>query len=182
VTAGEITRIEQDWTVVVGNPDAATGSPQIAVQMKPDANADYGCLFLLNYADQPSFTSGGTQLQGWDGTTLQKSQSYGSEALGKNQNERVTFTLHMEVKNDRLDFGFDNLKSWTWGNKSALAVNVPYSMRYLNGYSTADSVNNSVIMVGSAKVTSMTITAVRFYDNKGKLVKTDLSTPVYPTP
>jgi hypothetical protein len=174
-----VTRIEQDWTIVVGNPNSTNGTPQIALQMKPDPAVDAGCLFLLNYADQPSYTAGGTQLQIWNGSNCLSYQSWGSQSLGKQANEKITFTMFMEVDGTNLTFGYTNLKSWTWGNNNNQTVTTPSTATSLPNYATSDTTANSLIMVGSAQVSSMTISAVRYYSGK-TLVKTDTSTSVFP--
>jgi len=178
-SAQTYTRIEQDWTIIVGAANSANGTPQIALQMKPDPALEEGCLFLLNYSDQPSFTGGGTQVQIWNGTTCLNSLSFGTQTLGKQVSEKLTFTMYMQVDGTNLTFGYTSLKSWSWGNKNNVLISVPYTATSLPNYVTSDSASNSVIMVGSAQVTSMTINAVRFY-NGNTQVKSESITNVFP--
>ncbi|HEX4589221.1 MAG TPA: hypothetical protein VH120_04790 [Gemmataceae bacterium] len=174
-----VTRIEQDWTIVVGNPDPTSGMPQLALRLKPDPAVNVGGLLLLNYVDQPSFSTGGTQLQLWNGATCLAYQTNGSQTLGKQVSERITFTLFMEVDGTNLTFGFTNMKSWSFGNNNNQTLTTPSTTTSLPNYATSDTASKSVILVGSEQVSSMTINAVRYYSGKS-LVATDTSTNVFP--
>src|SRR5215210_2681070 len=73
-------RVEEDWEVVVGNPDPVGVGPQMSTSMSPVSDGSISCfVFDLNYRDYPSFLPGGMQVQVWDGETLVAAATKGSD-------------------------------------------------------------------------------------------------------
>jgi hypothetical protein len=89
------------------------------------------------------------------------------------EKETVTFTLSMRVRDGSLHYRAKNVSSTSFGNVGNLYTSVPYDPTNLNKYSTDDTVNNSGILFGSNRVTSMTLKQVRKYDASGAFVTED---------
>jgi hypothetical protein len=176
-----VSRIEQDWEIVVNNPDALRGAPQVVLHVRPWPGSSYLCLFLLNYQDHPSFASGGTQLQIWRNDTLRAAAAYGTGILESPPDETIKFTLYLEQTNGLLKFGFKALTSKTWGDKDTLGVSTARSMNDLSSYATSDTVANSVILLAPERVLSAKVLEVRQYDGAGTVVATESQVPVFTT-
>jgi hypothetical protein len=165
-------RIEQDWEVVVGTPDADQPSPQVAVQIDPFPGSRMSCVFLVNYQDDPSFQGGGVSLQIWK---RQQKVAFTNQAAGvplKTAGETISWTQFMQLSGGHLNFGISKGTSATWGPVpiGGWTISTPYS--YLNTftgyYDTSDSVAKSgVLLGGQPGVASLKLKAVRKYDAEG---------------
>jgi hypothetical protein len=172
---GDIVRVEQDWEIVVGAPNPTQCSPQLFIMLYPVSGGDYSCQFLVNYADQPSFSAGGVQLQIWQSNTvLDGHDNCPNQAILQQANETVTFTLSMQISGSNLEFKAQNVSSPSFGDIANLDANVSYDpTATFNNYSSADSVNNSGILYGANRVASLTLKQVRKYDANGNMVTED---------
>ena len=64
----DVYTVEEDWQVVVGDPQFNDNGPQITCTISPaDMDTAY-CAFDLNYHTQPDYQAGGMQLHTWDPT------------------------------------------------------------------------------------------------------------------
>jgi hypothetical protein len=177
---GSIVRIEQDWILVVSSPDSNRCSPQLYFQMFPESGGDVCCQFLLNYNDQPTFSAGGVQIQVWQNdTVLDGADNNPNQSVLTGENETVTFTLVMEIRGSRLWYSAINVSSSSWGDVSRLAVSTAYDPSSFASYKTDDTVAKSGILLGSNRVTALTLKAVRKIDLSGN-VQTELPRVVYP--
>jgi hypothetical protein len=177
---GSIVRIEQDWVLVVSSPDANRCSPQLFFQLYPESGGDYCCQLLMNYSDQPTFAAGGIQIQVWQNNAVLDGQDNNpNQAVLQAANETVTFTLVMEIKGSQLHFSATNVSSTSWGDVSKLSVGVPYTPDAFQTYTTDDTIAKSGILLGSNRVTSLTLNQVRLIDRSGTTT-TELPRVVYP--
>src|SRR6516162_7266602 len=63
-------QIEEDWQVVVANPDPSSSGPQITTCMSPNTDpAASFATFYVNYQDYPSWQPGGMQVKAYGPTT-----------------------------------------------------------------------------------------------------------------
>src|SRR5262249_50754347 len=64
-------QVEEDWLLVIGNPDYVGVGPQITTSMSPvgDSSTPFAA-FDLNYREFPSFQAGGMQIQVWSGKNV----------------------------------------------------------------------------------------------------------------
>jgi hypothetical protein len=178
--AGSIVRIEQDWVLVVGKPDARRYSPQLFFQLYPESGSDICCQLLVNYSDQPTFSAGGVQIQVWQNqTVLDGRDNNPNQAVLTADSETVTFTLVMEIRDRKLHFDAINVSSTSWGDISNLSVSTDYTAESFETYSSDDTVEKSGILLGANRVTSLTLREVRKIDSAGT-VATELPRVVYP--
>lgn len=171
-------QIEEDWKVVIGDPDPAGAGPQISVGMCPTADdSTPSFYFNLNYRDSPSaFQAGGMQVQVWSGTSLLASTSKGTAQCTTN-GETITWTQRMALSGGSLAFTINNGQSTTWGQfgqgqSISVGGNFSTNLSSLSNYSPATSISKSVVGWESNRVTSMTLVAVRYY-SQGQLIATD---------
>jgi hypothetical protein len=174
--------IDQDWELVVGTPDPDHCSPQIFALLYPASGGDFSCQFLINYCDQPDFSAGGVQIQIWQDTSvLDGEDNAPNQAVLQNVNETITFTLRMQLVKGNLQFSAVNVSSASWGDVNNLFTSVPYAQNSLASYSTADTLANSGILLGSNRVTSLRITQVRKTNSSG-IVTTEGAQQIFPLP
>jgi len=173
-----ITRIEEDWELVLNEPGAELTTPQFHTVMSPYTNVDsYYVQVSWNYRALPDFVAGGLQLQAQNGDDNLALRSDREEPLS-NDAETIRWTQRLETHGTDLVFKIVNGQSVSWGSfgGEGTRVQLDASVANLDGYSTSASAANSWITYGSNRVTLLRITQVRFYSHH-ELVSTD-STPV----
>jgi hypothetical protein len=169
--------VQEDWQLVVANPDIVGVGPQITTSMSPvsDDSTPFAA-FDLNYREYPSFQVGGMQIQVWSGDNVLSTSSHGTEQFNT-ANETVTWTQQMSVAQDgTVTYHILNGQSSTWGNfgggSHRLLVTFPSSAGSLSGYSPDRSVANSGASWESNLVSQLTLVQVRYYAG-GNLIATD---------
>lgn len=176
----DVYRIEEDWQVVVTDPDVNENGPQITCTISPADMSSAYCAFDLNYHTQPDYIAGGMQLHTWD----PQDPIYFANSVHKDlmvvPDETVTWTTRMSLRNGNLYFGILNGQSQTWGtfggNSDNLRLSLPTSLSNLNSYSPEVSLENSGVSFASNLVVSQTLMAVRYYDANGNLIQ-QITTP-----
>ena len=174
-----VIRIEEDWSLVVNQPNSKSASPQISSQMARMPAAERFCNFHLNSVDLPSFTEGGMQLQVWSGSSNLAVVTSSSVAVMQTPNEHVTWTQYLRQDGGQLKFGISAASSQTWGDFRGMEVAIPGGFNGLDNYDVNYSVQNSGIMLGSNRVNSLTITAVRTYYSDGSMQTDSTQRKVY---
>jgi hypothetical protein len=169
-------RIEEDWQVVLGTPDANSNCPQFYSVMSPTGvNSDPYMLFELNYRDLPTYQPGGLSAQLWQGGNFATNSDQGT-AQCNTPNETITWTQRMSLSGGNLNFKVLSGNSTTWGqfgvNATDLALSTPSSLADLSGYTPNYSVTNSAVSYGPNRVTTMTLLQVRYYQGS-TLLSTD---------
>ena len=173
-----VLRIEEDWEVVVKNPEMNLVAPQITCAISPRANLDGAhATFEMNHHSSPFFSPGGLRLLAWDGTTQGANASHGSNVIMSRENETVTWTTSMSLADGRLTFEIVNGQSETWnafgGDGSRLRVSQMTTLLNLNGYDPEVSIANSGVGYASNRVQSMTLKRVRVTMSDGTVVVND---------
>ncbi len=180
---GPIVRIEQDWELVVSAPDAERCAPQVFVQAFPESGGPYLCQLLFNHNDQPRFAAGGLEVDIFQGDALQSAQeALPGKPIATGDGERITFTVSLRILpgESTLRLKAKNLTSSVSGSIAPdFDVTAPYTPAAFTNYQTSDSKNNSGILLGANRVTSLKITQVRKYDTDDNMV-TEGGVQVYP--
>ena len=186
VRGDDFVRIEEDWQLVVLNPDPATFAPQVTCTISPVGHLDsYYGVFDLNLRNLPSYAAGGVQLQIWSGQVAVSSVKSNTGTLLQNTNETVTWTQRMSLSNGQLSFSIQNGNSQTWGqfgSGNSIALQVSTDLDNLNNYSSAISVANSGVGYSANRVSSLTLTAVRAYSASGLAAQNTTPQVVYQHP
>jgi hypothetical protein len=172
-----IIRIEEDWVVQVGAPDVNTTAPQITTVVGPDSDLRRSyVMFELNHRTQPSFNSGGMQLQTWIGDSIAAYRNYPNSAKLSSNDETITYTVAMSLVDGKIKYEVVNGQSSTWGAFGGQGY-LTYSLSTFrtsltDTYSLDTSVTNSRIGFAANRVKKFARTQVRFYNSSG-LAATD---------
>jgi len=172
-----IVRVEEDWKLVVGEPDPDSHAPQITCVMSPAANLASHYMYLeLNHQTLPEFSGGGVQLQVWEGDEHLDTQESPQQALLSHTGEVVTWTQSMHLQGGQLTFGASGTStSWgTFGGQGKLQAKAATSLSSLSGYQPSFSVAQSGVGYAANRVTLLVLKEVRYYSAAG-LVSRDTS-------
>lgn len=176
-----ITRVEEDWELVVAEPDVDSDAPQVTSVLSPFGHLEsIYAAFEFNHRSQPEFTAGGLHVQVWNGEeTLANRASNFTNKL-EHSGETVRWTQVMELEGGTLHFEVANGSSTSWdefGSGHSLRVSVESSLTTLAGYSSSVSVDNSGVGYAGNRVTSLTLKRVRRYLINNELLD-EVTTPV----
>jgi hypothetical protein len=182
----EIVRIEEDWELVLGEPDVANVAPQVTTTLSPTGDLNgYYVAFELNHQSQPDFAPGGLQLQLWNGEEYVSSHKRpGAECLA-HQGEIVRWTQTAAVEEGGLAFEITHGSSTTWGDfggQGYLKAFIAGGVGNLNEYRSAVSVANSGVGFAGNRVVSLTLKRVRAFLADGRMVEDTAERPVHPRP
>jgi hypothetical protein len=171
-----VQKVEEDWELVVNEPDAENAAPQITCLMSPVDNADgVHALLELNHASLPDFSAGGLQLQVWSGEDWLTLRDHADFTL-HHSGETVTWTRRMSLGAGKLTFTCVNGVSDSWGafgGTGNIKLTVNSLLLNLDGYNPEISRAQSGVSFGAQRVTSLKIKRVRYYDVLGNLIHTD---------
>jgi hypothetical protein len=171
---GQIIRVEQDWKLVLNQPDYAVEAPQFHTVMSPSDNLDGSYAQVTwNYREYPEFSPGGLQVQAWSSDNVVETNSTKTSSLSTVA-ETITWTQTLQTDGVALEFNIINGRSTTWGSfgghhtETLWIAYVPD----LGAYDTNVTAQNSWITFGDNRVDQLVVTEVRYYD-AGGLVSTD---------
>lgn len=174
----KITRIEEDWSVLIGTPDASDEAPQIITVVSPTGSVSGNhFVFELNHATQPEYAAGGMQLQSWYGEEVKEFRNFPKYGLLRSIGEEITFTVSMSLDGSNLHVEIQDGDSSTWGafgGTGYLKITQATDLNTLRGYDLNTSIKNSRIGFASHRVQNFVRKEVRFYTQHG-LMATDLA-------
>lgn len=165
-----VVRIEEDWELVLNEPNGSATSPQFHTIMSPNPDLEsYYAQVTWNYRETPEFASGGIQLQSWigDARLTRRTAEYGRLSTVA---ETITWTQVLELKAGALSFDVRDGQSTTWGPFGRdLRLDDSSSLDSLDSYDSSVSVENSWISYGSNRVESLVIKRVRRIHASGQV-------------
>jgi hypothetical protein len=164
---GGLLRVEEDWSLLVMQPDGARAAPQVSTQMARNPFGTCFANFHINSADVPSYQEGGLQLQAWQGKTNTAYLTQYNRLTMNTPGELVTWTQYLRVADGALKFGISSASSQTWGDFSGMEIDYGGSSTDLSIYSPDYSRQNSGVTYGANRVTSLVLVAVRTYNAAG---------------
>jgi hypothetical protein len=178
-----IVRVEEDWELVVGEPDPEATAPQVTCVISPveDLNGRYASI-ELNHQTQPDFASGGVHLQTWHGEDALDTQDSAQQDPLSQEAETVRWTQSMQLTDCGLKFAVAG-ESATWGQfggEGELRATVSTSLSSLNEYRPSTSVARSGVGFASNRVTRLVLKEVRYYSAQGLLSRDNSERMVYP--
>jgi len=176
-------RIEEDWEVVIGEPDPDTHAPQLINVISPTLtlSQDYAVM-ELNHGTQPEYFEGGLQLQMWCDDEYHSNYTPRPSLLLSIPGETIRYTMAMSIEQGQLKVRVRNGTSTSWGSfgGDSLVVSCPARQPHLKNYSTSLSVAKSRVAFAKHRVEKFALKRVRYYHNDN-LVKTDETVrQVYP--
>ncbi len=179
----KVVRVEEDWELVIREPDAQTESPQISTVMAPGGNINgVYFAFSLNHRALPDYSAGGMQVQYWNEGFGLDSMNNSHHDLLATPGETVTWTQSLRVYGDQLIFRVKNGHSTTWGDfggSGNLRLSKWTTLDDLNNYRTEVSVANSGIGYASNRVTSLVLKRVRGYTQYGDIIEDNTERVVF---
>lgn len=171
----DVLRVEEDWEVVLNEPEADVDAPQFHTVIAPYSHMDsFNFQVCWNYREGYDFAAGGMQLRAWYGDYPVGKKSYREDKLSTAA-ETVTWTQSIATDGWHLTFSVSNGSSTTWSafGGTELTLTGPVAMPNFNNYSPNYSVANSWISYGSNRVDLLRIKEVRKYDADGNLISRD---------
>jgi hypothetical protein len=171
---GDVYRVEEDWQLVVNEPDTINNGPQVTCTIAPADLAMAYCAFDINYHTQSDYDAGGLQLHTWDPNDPIAYANSNHPDMMQTSGETVSWTLRMTLSNGSLYFRVMNGQSQTWGSfggtGDGLHLSLPSAQPNLNSYNPTVSLQNSGVCFSSNQVVSLTLMAVRYYDANHNLI------------
>jgi len=164
-------RVEEDWTLVLNEPDGNVNAPQFHTVMSPYGHFDeYFAQVTWNYRELPDFEAGGFEIQGWQSDEVQHLKDVGEYPLSTSA-ETITWTQTLATNGNELAFAILNGQSTSWGafGGSGTAVGGSVGVANLNEYSTDTTAENSCVTYGENRVKLLMISEVRYYGANGLL-------------
>ena len=175
-----IIRVEEEWSVELGEPNQIKNAPQISMIMSPfsDLTEDY-YLFQLNYRSKPEFVEGGLQVQHWHGDEIIQENSSPLEESLNSDSEVVKWTQRMSVNNGTVTFEVVDGQSTTWGHfggEGYLKSVVQTGHQNLDSYRPAVSITESGIGYAGNRIASLTLQRITWYFSNGQ--KYEIHAPI----
>jgi len=163
--AQDLVHVEEDWQLVVGEPDSNTAGPQIACTMSPFGDIN-GLYFTheVNHQSMPYWAPGGLTIHQWSGESVVQSMNRSNRAVMQTPGETVTWTQVLDVQGGWLTFQVKNGHSTTWGNfgnSNHFKLWTTSGPSDLNSYTPDVSAGRSGVAFASNRVQSLKILRVR---------------------
>ena len=177
VAAQDIVQVEEEWELVLKDPDSDLTAPQVTCAISPTGDVDgLHATFELNHQSYPYFASGGMRLQVWSGEDNVSSHKTQNDGVMSTAGETVRWTQSMRLHGGSLTFEIKNGTSTTWGEfggEHGLRTNCSSDLTSLNEYDPDVSVANSGTGYASNRVASLTLKRVRITFDNGDVVVDD---------
>ncbi|MBA3482184.1 MAG: hypothetical protein H0T51_10255 [Pirellulales bacterium] len=169
----EIVSIEEHWELSLGQPDAASSSPQVSMVMSPTGHLDGSFfVFTLNHHSYPDWIPGGLQVQFWNGEEIVDSKVGPQEATLQHEDEVITWVQRTSVQDGELTFEITSGQSDSWGafgGAGHMRFKVATQLGNLNGYRPAVSLEESGVSFAGNRVRSLTLRKLRWTDAEGQV-------------
>ncbi len=179
----KLVRVEEDWELVVDNPDVNSFGPQVACAFSPFANLNHLYItFEVNHRSAPATAGGGLHLQVWHNDEHVATEAFPDHSVLETPGEVVGWTQRMQVQDGKIVFEVVNGQSSTWGefgNQGNLKAEVDCDVDNLNGYSPQVSIDNSGTTFGSHRIRLLVLRAVRAVREDGTVQSVQLNHVVH---
>lgn len=168
----KVVQIEEQWELVVGEPDTGLSAPQATMVMSPTGNLDSTYfLFTLNCRNLPDYQPGGVQVQHWEGDSVVDSGTGSvSEPLSQLA-DTVSWTQRVSLHDSTVTFEIVDGSSDSWGhfgNEGSLKLTSETSLRSLNSYKPAISLTESQIGYADNRVKSLILKKLVWLTDDGQ--------------
>lgn len=172
-----VMKVEEDWEVVIGEPNSDEIAPQLYVVTTPTGNLDgQYSVFEINNVTLPDFYGGGLQFQTWWDDQATGEAHHNNFSALSSAGETIKFTVSMRISSGGISYRVKNGVSQTWGTFGAspsLRIWQPSELSNLAGYDPDKSARLSRVGFGRGRVTSFTLKTIRYYDGSNNLQNTD---------
>ena len=113
----DIVRVEEDWELVVGDPDVNSCGPQVVTTMSPgwDISGTYFTM-EINHRSAPYWQPGGISIHRWNGEWRMASFDRSDRTIMNTDGEVVSWTQALYFEDGKLTYKIDrNLVYWVEG-------------------------------------------------------------------
>ena len=182
--ATRVVQVEEDWELVVLEPDSGTVGPQVTCMMSP-INGEDGLhmTFELNHKSGAQFVPGGFTMQLWTGESWISTKRSDTSTVMSTPAETVRWTQSMKIIGENLTFEIKDGSSSTWGafgdGSEKLKSSACWGQDNINGYSPDNSVHLSGIGFASNRVHSLVLKKVRVHTASGQVYEDNTLRTVY---
>lgn len=174
-----IWKVEEDWEMVIYEPDPSIYSPQVTFFTSPSAELQQTYFQLqMNYEADESFSAGGFHVAAVsDGEVVDEERSEHRITLSKN-NDQIQWTNVMAVVDGKLLFAVKDGLGQDWGafGGPEYLVRIAQSpVSHLGNYRYQQSLQTVDIGFGANRVQSVTLRRVRFHHVDGSVSSLDVN-------
>ncbi|WP_203329066.1 hypothetical protein [Candidatus Laterigemmans baculatus] len=169
--AADIYRIEEDWEMVINEPDSSIHSPQLTFFLPPNpADPDRYFQLQLNHAVDHEFSGGGFHVVAADGSEhLDSFRSSTYQPLVSHA-QTVRWTSVMNVHGDSVYYHVKDGYAADWGSFGGYWTAVRMAAQgtlHFNAYDPSQSLEMIDIGFGGNRVESLVLRDVRLYRTDG---------------
>ncbi len=165
--ASDVIRVEEDWELIVRQPKADNGAPQITCSISTES---VQASLALNHKTLPVFAPGGLQLQVWVGEQAVSHATSSASGVLRYPNETIRWTTKMSLLEGGLLFEVTNGNSSSFGEfggEGDLRTSLSCSGASLVGYSPNNSQAKSSVHYAANRVETLVLKEVRYYSSAG---------------
>lgn len=180
-------KVEEDWEMVIHEPDAINVSPQVTFAISPtgaheeaDENSAHNCYFHLqmNYAADQNFSAGGFHVAAIEQDQITDEERSECQVVLSSAHDQLRWTSVMAVVNGKLMYAVKNGYSGDWGSFGGPDYLVQMGncpVNDLQHYSHQWSLENVDVSYGGNRVASIKLARVRLYYPSGQVVTIPLN-------
>lgn len=176
----EIIRVQEKWSLEVGEPNLNKNAPQVSMTMSPHADIEHEFFVLeVNMHGLPTYSAGGIQVQRWNDDQAVAVRNSPITTSLSTTSEVVSWTQELTVQNGTVTFEVIDGSSTTWGNfggEGYLKSSAATGQENLNSYRPALSILNSGISYAGNRVVSLTLLRIEWELSDGR--KFELQAPI----
>lgn len=169
-----IYKIEEDWEMVINDPDPANHSPQVTFFTSPSANLDDVYFQLqMNYAADAGFSAGGFHVAAVQDDQIQDEARSDTRRILATDGDHIRWTSVMTMIENRALYAVTDGQGTEWGTFGGpgyLVKMMSSPVWDLAEYHPQNSLDNVDIGFGANRVQSITLLRVRAYYTDGRVV------------
>jgi hypothetical protein len=166
--------IEEDWEMVINEPDPNSHSPQVTFFTAPCADCEHTYFQLqMNYAADEGFSGGGFDVAAVNNETVVDEERSTTKVALTTAHDHVRWTNVMALIDGKLYFAVKSGHCNDWGafGGPEYLVEMETELNDLSGYQPQQSVDTVDIGFGGNRVNSVTLRAVIFHYADGTVEK-----------
>lgn len=176
-----IWKIEEDWEMVINDPEDNINSPQTTFFITPSADLG-GTYFQLqmNYHADEDYSAGGFHVAAVRGDTILDEARSGSQSLLSVDGDVIRWTSVTAIVHNTLLFAVKDGHCMSWGDFGGpeYLVKMPsLSIHDFSNYSPEQSSAAVDIGFGGNRVASVKLRKVRLFDSNGDVTTVAVSSP-----
>jgi hypothetical protein len=168
-----IWKIEEDWEMVINEPDSAIYSPQVTFFTSPSALDETYFQLQMNYAADAEFSGGGFHVASVQNEAILDEARSETRSILATDGDHIRWTSVMAVIQDKALFAVRDGLGTEWGNFGGpeyLVRMTPSPVLDLSGYNPQQSLDTVDIGFGANRVQSITLLQVRCFYDDGQMV------------